>query len=281
MNFGFPKLHSHELVLFFYPSPGLNWMNPRALTFTTARNKFLGKSRGIGHVSVMIRTPARMELTGMTQLHGNEGRNEVLFGGYGLGILLHNFIGAMELGTKLAPELERRSKSAGKISYLRVAVNEKITDRLFKYLDEYRSNRYDAFYGMRNRPLFGEGSGCSAFGASFLETAGLLREEFTREWTRSFNIPRDLIGGPISGKKVSVLDLLRRADRWALADEPHEKGFFWDPDLMHSWLVRTHAKEKAFPTGVFQSEDWNASLGVSIDAREAVEPTGPIFKHLK
>jgi hypothetical protein len=279
MNFEFPKQHSHELVLFFYPSPGLNWMNPKALTFTTAKNKLFGRSRGIGHVSVMIRTPSEFELTGMTQLEENEGRREVLFNGYGLGILLHNFKGALEESRDLIPELLKRSRSEGQLSFLRVAANEAITSRLLTYLSEYRKNGYDRFYGMRNRPLYGEGGGCSAFGASFLEAAGVLREEFRREWTRTFNIPHELIGGPITGKKVSVLDMLRRADRWAQESEPHEKGFFWDPDLMHAWLVRNHSKESQFPTGVFHTEKWNSAVGLRLDAKSAVPPSGRIFLH--
>lgn len=278
MDFAFPKRHSHELALFFYPSPGLNWMNPKALTFTTVRNKFLGRPRGIGHVSVMIRTPRDFVLTGMTQLHRNEGRSEVLFGGYGLGILLHNFRGALEDGAKLIPELEKRAVRPGWLSFLRVSVNDGITDRLLAYLEEYRRRGCDRFYGMKNRPLHAEGGGCSAFAASFLETAGVLREEFAREWTRTFNIPRALIGGPITGRKVSVFEMLRRADRWAMEEEPHEKGFFWDPDLMHAWVTRTHAREKAAAAGAFQAEDWRASVGLALDARDAVPPSGPIFR---
>lgn len=278
MKFDFPKRHPHELVLFFYPSPGLNWTNPKALTFTTARNKLLGRPRGIGHVSVMIRTPTEFALTGMTQIDREEGRNEVLFKGYGLGILLHTFKGALEEAGKLIPELEKRSLRPNHLSFLRVAANEQITGRLFRYLEEYRSHGCDRFYGMKNRPLHGEGGGCSAFAASFLETAGVLREEFAREWTRTFNIPHELIGGPITGKKISILEMLRRTNRWAHESEPHEKGFFWDPDLMHSWLTRTHANEKSLPTGTFQAESWNAATGLTLDARAAPAPDGEIFR---
>ena len=114
-------------------------------------------------------------MTGMTQLRDHEGRYEVLLGGYGLGILLHNFAGAIEKEGKLVPELERRAKRPGKLSYFRAMVNEATTKRLFHYLDTYVREGHDRHYGMRNRPLYGEGGGCSAFGASFLETAGLLR----------------------------------------------------------------------------------------------------------
>jgi hypothetical protein len=279
MNDVFPKHHSHELVLFFYPSPGLNWMNPKALAFSTVRNNFFGRPRSIGHVSVMIRTPNEVALTGMTQLNKAEGRREVLLDGYGLGILLHNFKGALEDGKELMPELEKRSHRPGHLSFLRVAANEDITNRLFEYLNEYKRKGFDQCYGMRNRPLHGEGGGCSAFAASFLEAAGLMHDDFQREWTRTFNIPHDLIGGPITGKKVSILEMLRRADRWAQAEEPHEKGFFWDPDLMHAWLTRTHSKEKIEPTGRFHSDLWNKTHGLIIDATTAKAPTGRIFLH--
>ncbi len=283
-NFDFPKRHPHELVLFFYPSPGLDWTNPKGLTFTTARNKLLGFPRGIGHVSVLVRSPERVELTGMTQTHKNEGRAEVLWRGYGLGILLHNFAGELEERAELEPELLERSRRPGKLSFLRVLVNEATTKRLFAYIDEYRAKNYGSYYGMKNRPLHGEGSGCSAFAASFLETAGILHDDFRKEWTRTFNIPKDLIGGPVTGKKVSVLTMLRRAKRWAQEGEPHEKGFFWDPDLMHGWLLRAY--EKARPTGShaadygqLEADQWNATPGLVLDVRDITPPSGKIFHH--
>jgi hypothetical protein len=278
MKFEFPQKHSHELVLFFYPSPGLNWSTPKALTITTTKNKLLGLPRGIGHVSVLVRTPEKTVLTGMTQSRKNEGRLEVLFRGYGLGILLHNFSGALEDGERLAPELVARSRKPGKLSYLRISTNPQAAQRLLRYLEEFRKQGYDGWYGMKNRPLHGEGSGCSAFGASFLELCGLLRDEYAREWTRTFNIPHALIGGPKTGRKVSVLSLIRGADRWAEENEPHEKGFFWDPDLMHDWLVRTHGVAKnGHPE--FSAEEWNQARGIHYDGQAVIPPDGAIFKH--
>jgi hypothetical protein len=277
-KFDFPNRHPHELILFIYPSPGLNWTNPKSLTLTSTRNKLLGRARGIGHVTVMVKTPTKFALTGMTQIDKHEGRSEVLLKGYGLGILLHNFRGALEEAEKLIPELIQRSKKRGKLSFLRVTTNEEISERLFRYLDEYRERGCDQYYGMKNRPLHAEGGGCSAFATSFLETAGILREEFEREWTRTFNIPHDLIGGPVTGKKVSIIEMIRRADRWAHEGEPHEKGFLWDPDLMHAWLIRTHEKERSHPSGNFVVETWNSAPGLAIDATTKKPPTGKIFK---
>ncbi len=279
LTFDFPSHHPHELVLFFYPSPGLDWSNPKALTFTTARNKLLGMPRGIGHVAVLVRSPERTELTGMTQTNKNEGRSEVLFGGYGLGILLHNFAGEMEQGDALVNELLRTSNRKGKLSYLRVLVNDKVAQRLFTYIDEFQAKNYGRYYGMRNRPLYGEGSGCSAFAASFLEVAGLLKDEHRSAWTRTFNIPRELIGGPSTGKKISVLTMLRQANRWAHDHEPHEKGFFWDPDLMHRWLVETYEQVASKSDSALARETWNQTIGIRVDAQNTIPPTGKIFLH--
>ena len=79
----------------------------------------------------------------------------------------------------------------------------------------------------------------------------------------------------MTGKHVSVIDVFRRADRWALEEEPHEKGFLWDPDLMHAWANRTHAE----PGGsVFRPEKWHAAIGVALDAKDIVPPSGEIFR---
>lgn len=280
MIFDFPKSHPHELILFFYPSPGLNWRNPKGLTWTTARNTLLGRPRSIGHVSIMVRSEEDYFLTGMTHLEKKEGQAEVLLKGYGLGILLHNFKGALETREALVPELISRSGKPGWLSYLRITTNEKINNRLREYVNSYRENRYDAFYGMNNRPLHGEGSGCSAFAASFLETAGILREEFANEWTREFNIPLGLVGGPATNKKVSLMDIILSENRWAHENEPHEKGFFWDPDLMHAWLLRTYEREIKNPTGEYKPEMWHQAPGLELTATGHTPPTGKIFKHL-
>jgi len=279
MKFDFPQKHSHELVLFFYPSPGLNWSNPKGLTFTAAFNKLIGRPRSIGHVSVLVRSGDQFFLTGMTQENKDEGQREVFFEGYGLGILVHNFKGALEKQDDLIPELCKRAKKPGWLSFLRIQTNEKINERLHEYFETYQKNKYYHSYGMNNRPLHGEGAGCSAFAASFLETAGVLEKEFEREWTRQFRVPANLMGGPKLGKKVSIIDILLKANRWADEHEPHEKAFFWDPDLMHGWIMRNHDREIRRPTGDFQVDQWEKSSGLIMDARGLTPPSGKIFKH--
>lgn len=265
-----------ELTLYFYPSPGLDWNSPAGLTRTSGVNKLLNRPRSLGHVSVRVKCEGIDILTGMTQENKLEGRQEVLFKGYGLGILLHNFKGELEKKEELEPELALRSKS-GELSYLRFRTNRAICERLAKFLDEYKAKGGNRVYGMVPRPLYGEGGGCSAFGAAFVETAGFMLPEFEKSWTRSFLIPKSYIGGPSTGKYVSPIHMMF-ASRWANENEPHEKGFFWDPDLMHAWAVQTWEKEKAQPSGRYQTELWGKAKGLVVDQQAARVPASELIR---
>src|SRR5690606_1928023 len=139
--------------------------------------------------------------------------------------------------------------------------NREVCLRLARFLEDYKTKGGDRVYGMRPRPLYGEGGGCSAFGTAFVEVAGFMDPEFEKSWTRTFRIPRRLIGGPSTGKYVSPLHMAF-ANAWASESEPHEPGFFWDPDLMHSWLLRTWEQEKSRPSGKYALEEWNQAKGL-------------------
>lgn len=244
---------------------------------STVWNKvFLRRPRSIGHVSIMLRTPDSIQITGMTQLHKHEGRTEVLLKGFGLGILTHVFTGALETTHELIPELIERAQNEGTLSYLRFDVSAETIMRLKRFLKEYMDRGGSTRYGMKPRPMYGEGAGCSAFAAAFLENAGLLTDEFRSEWTRTFRIPHEYLGGPHHEKHVGIWKLLF-AHSWAAHHEPHEQGFFWDPDLMHDWLIKTFARERIQPSGRHQLEYWHRTIGISIDARNVATPSGPVI----
>ena len=282
MNFlkDLPHQHPHELTLFFYPSPGLDWSSPWGLARSTANNKLRRKPRSIGHVSIRIKSEHSERpidiLTGMTQKHYDEGMHEVMFFGYGLGILLHDFAGELEKPEKLAPELIERSKT-GRLSYLRFELNRTCIEKLKKYLDNYKSVGADQHYGMPHRPLKGEGGGCSAFGASFIEVLGLMKDEYFKNWTRTFNMPKKLIGGPNTGKYVSPLHMYWHGRQWAKDDEEHIQGFFWDPDLMHNWCVDTWKSDQEH-SKIFLKEQWHESHGLVLKQHDHTPIDTPLFQ---
>lgn len=229
-------------------------------------------------MGVMLISPEKTILTGMTQADVREGQREVLSSAYGFGILFHNFRGKLETEADLAPELEARSWKKGKLSYLRIQLNENTHSRLEHYAREFGELGYDAFYGMNNRPRFGEGSGCSAFAVSFLEIAGLFTKNLESFWLRNFLVPDALIGGPGIGKGRRVFfPGLIRAGKWANVAETHEVGSLFDPDLMHQWVEKMRLESRGNPDSLYRTEEWNAAQGVSFDATTIPTPDEPLF----
>lgn len=274
-----PSTHAHELTLYFYPSPGVSWKSPAHLTLSTALTKLTNQPRSIGHVSIRVRSEGDRLIdfhTGMTQSQKNEGRAEVLKLGYGLGILFHDFDGELEHTEALDAEISTRSRKPGKLSYIRFEITRAIAERVEKYLQAFAACGADKHYGSPHRPLYGEGGGCSAFAASFLEVAGLLTPEHRERWARNHLLPRSHVGGPKTGNRVGVLQMLTRF-AWAQENEPHEKFFIWDPDLMHHWLTEVWNRESKTPSKLYRTETWNQAKGLVVDAREGVCPTGDFF----
>jgi hypothetical protein len=244
----------------------------------------------IGHVSVALSCESahRSELTGMTtsDLGDHEEHDLLLKKKAGLGVLFHIYGGRLQRGAEVRRDLAERVPR-GRVSWLRFGLSKAACARLVRYLDEYRDRGYEARYGLPLRPLYGEGAGCSAFGASFLEQAGLLEgplgAELKAAWSGQVRVPESLIGADESpsGRRVSWLALLAgaRGWRWARPAEPGREIFFWDPDLLNSWIRRTWARERAHPTGRFVLEQAGRARGLAFDARNNAVPTGPLWRH--
>lgn len=274
---------SAEMTLYFYPSPGLNWESPASLSLYTVRNELLRKPRAIGHVSIEISCPKTPQgqavqiLTGMSQQTKLESMKLMLLKGYGFGIMFHDFKGALEDPRKLRPELESRFKS-GNLSFLNFKINQQTCERLAQYIQEYDQRDYDLHYGLPNRPRYGEGSGCSAFGASFLDVAGLLDAEYRDQWTRVLRVPLSYIGGPLTDQYVSIFSTFF-ASKWANENEPHRSIYFWDPDLMHAWVKKIWDQQIKNPNGVYHTLKKGNAIGLSTDRRHVSTPKDSIWKN--
>lgn len=265
---------SPYLTLYFYPSPGLDWSSPWSLTYSTIRNNFIVKRRRLGHVSIrLFQSETDQHLVGMTQEDGREGRKELFLCGYGMGILFHPFKGKLETRADLEDELQERAHQ-GKLSYLKVKIRPDQYRRLAEYLKAYESAGGCKIYGMPFRPRYAEGSGCTAFGASFLEVIGFILPEWRQAWTRTFLIPEELIGGK-NRKYVSLFKLFF-ARKWAEPSQPHQIGFFWDMDLMHQWLVSIHQGLSTFSLPL-EKESWHNARGLCFDATHLVLPDEPLI----
>jgi len=238
-----------NLTLYFIPSPkGMDWSSPANLALSAMKNRLSFKSRFMGHVFVELECGEKKELTGMV------GKNfdyltQLLINNRGLGILYHSFDGALEEKINIEKEIKELSEDNTRINFAQFKLNQGQCDRAITYLKEYREKNVDRYYGLANRPLYGEGAGCSAFGASFLEVTGVMDMDLKEAWSQTVNIPLAFAGPPIQDKGVNLLTLIFNGGSWAKDNEPHQKLMFWSPDRMYQWVKLKTSKmeqEKQF-----------------------------------
>ncbi len=277
-----------ELTLHIYPSYyGLDWDTPGALTRATVLNTLpdLITKNGIsiGHVTIelscraSVSRPARRILTAMTQADLDEGPRMLLKEGLGLGLLFHDFKGALETAERIEGRLAKRARR-GKISFVAFQVGPDACRRMERYFDEYKAKGYDKHYGLPNRPLHGEGAGCSAFAAGFMEAGGILSAEHRSAWMKTLDVPLKYIGDPAAGRKVRFAGLFFPLKRthWAREGEPYKTVDFYDPDSMSDWVqAKVAARDSA---SAYQVRRMGRSFGVVFDVSAAPVPDGPIWK---
>lgn len=276
--------NSPELTLYFIPSPkGLNWNTPTSLARDIVKNKLAFQSHFMGHVNIELKyiNDEGVEvhiLTGMVAKNLNA-VPLLLKDGIGLGVIFHSFPGKLENKQELTPELDKYFKIGNKkINFCKYLINQNTAKRIEEYVAQYAAADLGRYYGLVNSPLHGEGSGCSAFGASFLDVAGLLEEEHRKHWAHCVKVPHKIAGKPLKEKKVNFFNILLGNHDWAQDTDDHHELFFWDPDLMHSWVERAilnHNKNMS----EYTLDKIQNSTGIVFDVTHKETPTGPIFKH--
>lgn len=274
-----------ELTLYAYPTYfGLNWDTPGTLARSALLNSIpdllTGNGTSIGHVTIDVdcaagpKEPARRVVTGMTQSDLDESQRMLIRHGYGMGILFHDFGGKLESRQRVEQRLAEHA-AKGKVSFVTFRLAPKACRRLVRYFDEYEAKGYGAHYGLPNRPLHGEGSGCSAYGASFVKTAGLLTPELLQAWSKTVSVPLRYVGGPLTGGRVSLWRLLfSRGTHWASDGEPSKSVFFYDPDKIHGWI-----REKVAAREVgYEVKTLGRSAGIVFDTVKTPVPSGPVWE---
>jgi len=267
---------SNHLTLYFIPSPvGMDWSSPANLAFSALKNRISLQSRFLGHVFVEVQCGNERQLTGMVGKRFDY-LNQLLIENKGLGVLYHSFAGGLEEAKDVDAEIKELSDDGERLNFVKFLLNQGQCQRLSTYLKEYREKDVGRYYGLANRPLYGEGAGCSAFGASFPEVAGLMDQDFKTAWSQTVNVPLAFAGPPLKQEGVSLLKLMLNASSWAKENEPHQKLMFWSPDRMFDFVKTkiTKAKdEKQFSV----TEIGNAK-GIVYDKSHLPAPSGPIWQ---
>lgn len=278
---------SNHLTVYFIRSPlGINWSSPRALAQSTLKNQLAvmaGRKHSIGHIYAEYNCEKfnLHKYFGMTSSGTTQEREMVLKKHYGLGASIADFDGHLEQTDEIISDLNKLYK-IGQVSFFKIKISDQACLRMNEYMNIWQQEEIWKIYGgLHARPLYKEGSGCSAFGASFLEISGLLFDEFIDSWTRQIYIPYKLIGGPRTGKEVKLTKLLVTKTKWANNSQDGFYVDFFDPDKMYSWANNLYKKigQNQYDAPYFVSTlRRGKSKGVYFDLSHIATPEGPIFK---
>lgn len=263
-----------DLTLFIKPAPrGMDWTTPNTLVWSGMKNILSFDKYPMGHVF------ARMNCADKAQTYSMENKkfdyiNQSLFESRGLGLLFHSFEGKLEVDNGHEGDLQKLIDE-GEVSFVKFTLNPGQCQRLGKYIQEYLEKNVDRYYGLANRPLYGEGGGSSAFSASLVEVLDFMSDELRAAWTTSVLVPYEFSGAPLTDNKVNGLKVLFQAKNWAQGSEPQRQLIFWDPEKMHKW-----AMESRETVEMKKAHDGKAH-GVVIDKSYLPALSGPYWKQNK
>lgn len=275
-----------SVSLHLFKSPkGINWSSPWTMTYSTLKNSLVktGSKRAfaISHVFVEVKCDSTGEhiFRGQTSADDSEERELLFKKGYGLGLMFHTYKGKYEKDEAILKDMAPYEGSARRGEY-KALISPSTCQRLLKYEREYQARNFGSLYsGLQADPLKGEGTGCSAFGMSFMRVGGLT-PAFVQNWKNIIDVPKRFVGGPLTGNRVSVLKLLTHPGAKWSNKEAHIHLEAWNPEKMLEWVVATHNlidKGGVLPGYDVVVDSVGNSKSVTVDLTSVPTPTGPIW----
>ncbi|MBL0056673.1 MAG: hypothetical protein IPP31_10925 [Chitinophagaceae bacterium] len=242
--------HAQTLTLYSFPPPHpIRWKSPHSLLVSTIRN-FYSRTvdtpvRQLGHIVVELRKDSSCLLTGIVADELSGMKRSILDEKLGLGILFTMVNGHLESTEKVSHELNRRIRYS-RVAFMRFEITDSAYQYLKLYLDSFCIKQYDKRYNGLNRPRAGRGSGCSAFGISFLELIQAMNPFFHDQWSIHVRVPEKLIGEVETGKKVSLWRIFFRF-HWLKRGEAGRELELFEPQLIYDWINREWENASRIP----------------------------------
>lgn len=274
------------MTLHLFSSPkGINWSTPWTMTYSTLKNSIVNthgkRAFAISHVFVEVKCDSTGEhiLRGQTSTDDSNERELLFKLKYGMGVMFHTYKGKYEKEEAILKDMAPYEGSSRRGTFTAL-INAKTCQRLLQWEREYdASGDWNKYSGLQADPLKGEGAGCSAYGISFMKTAGIL-EPFTEQWKNIIDVPKRFVGGPLTGNRVDILKLLfHPGARWN-NKEPHIHLEAWNPENMLRWVKKTHDIVQhggELPGYKIQIETLKDQKSVIVDLRGRATPQGPIW----
>lgn len=280
----------HEITLYLIPSMfPINWENP-AMLFSTTQNCIL-KSLLIpnkyilGHLIVRINSPQLEKpfYMGVVSAKEKELINLVFKQKVGLGILGVVTKGRLETETELKQKLAAY-KDRNKLAFITYRINEKSLQRILQfvyYFTKKKSGKQapSEFYSDAFWPRYhNEGAGAMSIGIAMLDVAGLTVPEFD-QWKMQVNIPMDIIGGELNGRKKVDNSTIRNTLSWHSGKGKVNVDFvpfeIYEPSVMYQWIL----DKRKQGNNHWKVVEMDGIPGLYMDRRKTIPDTiDPIFK---
>jgi hypothetical protein len=272
----------NQLTIFVIPAKAeFDWSSPRSLFKSYFKNYrknfFTKKSYTLGHVFVELCTPLASGriFAGMRAASSEEMKSMVLKEHYGYSILGADMQGHLETEAELVPEVEKYSRK-GRLAFITFFVSDETAAKMLQFFQTFKdSTNVDGLnqprYGGAFWPRYiGEGSGCSAFAVSFLDLAGLLKDEFYK-WMININIPMDLIGGPYNNNHKVHFSKIKSYRAWGETEDSlagqYEPFGIYDPTLIYNWIEEKWDEQNEQDSSSYTPIQLNKAKGILIDSR--------------
>jgi hypothetical protein len=289
-----------------YKSPiGINWKNPKKLSRMTAINTLIaGKheyGHTLGHLSISVMCENGVEFhTGMERTDLSESKNLVFKKGAGLGTLVHNFKGNIEDEKKVVSSVNYSvdKKNGRDLNFVEFLISDTACARAYEYYKAFKESKTWLNYGMTNNPRLCEGSGCTAYGKSYLEIVGFDDDSLLQKWRGEVGLPRNILGTHSTklykdshaegnelidtGYNVKILKLTNPFAKRIKWDDKKNKEdsvtiMYYSPDYMHKWIKKEYRNKKS-PYAKRKYKKGSRSKVITIDISDIETPTEPFFE---
>jgi len=271
------KIKAQSLTLYvFPPAYQYRWHHPQSLLVSAVKNYYFGSKktpvRLVGHLIVELRKDSSSIFTAITADDFSSFRKNILKDKIGLAVLFKPEPGHLEKTEDIQAEIKYRTMES-RAAFISFKISDSAYRYLKLYIDSFRIKGYDKIYNGLNNPRAGEGSGCTAFGISFLELVNALTPEYREEW--AIKVPEKLVGDTAAKKKVSLWRIFF-SFRWAKKNRPSRPLNLYEPWLIYRWINKTWDNEQATRVGKYQLKKSGNAKGLEIDCQVCI-PTFPMF----
>lgn len=283
------SVHAEKYFLTLYTIPSrrqIDFSTPRRMAWTAFGNgitlNFGNRKNAMGHVFIELEGDGKSIMAGTTKLNMFSSGRKELMQGYGLGILFRGIEGRLHFEDGVKRDLPTQYHF-GKVAIIRAEISQGNYERLLYYLDEYQRRGYGSIYNGLNKPREGLGAGCTAFGLSFFEVAGIVQPGWEEMWTVHVRVPYELVGGPLTGNIVPLTEVFS-AKAWATESEPHLVFNIIDPYLIYEWINQkweeiSNENQSDDPHGNIRIIPFlrGKARGLLYDFSDAPVPDEPVF----